>query len=188
MEYAFLSGIFLKFYDDFVDDEPYITNEHIVTILRYLQVALLTLLLSSDFTVALLFLSLNITCAVSSFKEYSTPHVFAHFFFCPLTLIASWKKGFQSFHGLDFLILPMIFIGALLEPRLVPEEISISKWITRFVASLLATIFAVAFPFSQSVKLFFMGAGGYTFASSIAQMLKLTLLPRLNSGSDMKSV
>lgn len=188
MEYAFLSGVSLKVYDDFVDDEPYITNEYIVTALGYLQVALLTLLLSNDFMVALLFTIVNVACALSSFKEYSTPHVFAHFFLAPIALIASWKKGIQPLNRTDLMVLPSVFIGALLEPRLVPEEISMSKWFTRFSASVFYITLAFAFPFSQSVKLFFTGVSGYTFASSIAQMLKLTLLPRLNSGSDVKSV
>lgn len=184
---SFFVGMLFKFYDDFVDDDPYITDEYIVKILQYIQVASLTLLLSNDFVLTILFLLFNAASAVSNFKEYARPHVFAYFFLCPLLLVASWKKQNQTFGFWDMFVIWAILIGAFLETRYFTEEFSVEKWGFRFLLIIVHTTVGLGLPLSQSVTNLCMWIAGYSLASSLAQMVKVTGLCRLDTRSDVKS-
>ena len=82
----FLVGILLKVYDDFVDDEPILTNEYVVTTLRTLQIGLSAVVLASDFWVCVIFALFNGLCALSSSPEYSRPHVVSYAALSPVSL------------------------------------------------------------------------------------------------------
>jgi hypothetical protein len=174
---SFLTGALLKIYDDFVDDEHYITNEHIITILQYIQICLVTLLLSNDFWLCFVFTLFNLACAFSSSQEYEGPHVFAYAFVAPILLIASWKTR-TTLKGIDYAVISCIVGMGLMEAKLFPEETSILKGLSRFSGTILFITVAVCFPeLSPSMYSLLIGFSGYSTASSMAQMLKLFCLP-----------
>ena len=176
---AFLSGALLKIYDDFVDDELYITNEHIATSLRYLQIVFTTLLLSSDFLVCLLFALFNGLCAWSSFQEYSGPHVVGYFAIAPVLLYVSWNNSKSlSFTIYDLAVFISLCGIAILEPRVTPEETSWLKFALRFLCSYNCVFMITVFLpiFSQSSLIGYELFMGYSIASAAAQFLKLTIL------------
>lgn len=174
---AFLSGALLKIYDDFVDDEPYITNEHIATILRYLQIVFSVLLFQSDFWVSLIFTLINAACAISSFNAYSGPHVVAYFVIMPIMLFISWDKR-PPINIYDVAAYISFIFYLILEPRLNPEETSWFKFFVRGICAydcLISILIAHYFLSPSTITLFklFMG---YSIASTAAQFLKLTWL------------
>lgn len=174
---AFLSGALLKIYDDFVDDEPYITNEHIATILRYLQIVCVVLVTHSDFWVSLMFTLFNGLCAFSSSEEYSGPHVVAYFAIMPIMLMTSWGK-WTSISMYDVATF-IIFLGvAILEPRVTPEETSWFKCVVRFggAYNCFMTLFIYSTLFNPSVITMYKMMMGYCIASAAGQFLKLTWL------------
>lgn len=176
---AFLAGALLKIYDDFVDDEPYITNEHIATMLRYIQIVLTTLVLNSDFLVSLLFTLFNSFCAWSSFHEYSGPHVAAYFAIMPILLYTSWNNGKTvNFTIYDLAVFISLCGIAILEPRVTPEETSWLKFALRFVCSYNCVFMLMVYSpiFSHSSLVCYELFMGYSIASTIAQFLKLTIL------------
>ena len=172
----FLTGALLKIYDDFVDDEPYITDEHIVTILRYLQICCVTLLLSNDFWLCLVFALFNYVCMFSSSGEYKKPHVFAYVFITPLLLIVSWKTR-TYLKGIDYAVISMLLGIAMIEPKIFPEETSIFKGLSRLSGTVNFITTSVCFPqISPSIRSSLIMFAGYSMASSMAQMLKLFCL------------
>lgn len=176
---AFLSGALLKVYDDFVDDERYITNEYIATILRYLQIVFVTLVLESDFLVSVLFTLFNGFCALSSFQEYSGPHVVAYFAIMPILLYTSWTKSTSiTFTIYDFCVFLALCGMAILEPRLTPEETSWFKFALRFLSAYNCVFMILVYSpiLSHSSLLIYELFMGYAIASSMAQLLKLTWL------------
>ena len=174
---SFLVGALLKVYDDFVDDEPYITNEHIVKILQYVQICLVTLLLSNDFWLTLVFGAFNLVCAFSSFQEYTGPHVVAYSALVPILLISSWKSRLPFGTSMDIAMVVVLLGLALFEPKVFPEETSFLKGLSRFNTAITSITVGLLLPLSPSmVSVFFLQAG-YCTASSMAQMLKLTCLP-----------
>lgn len=183
----FLTGTLLKVYDDFVDDEPYITNEYSITILRYLQVACVTIVILQDFWIGIMFAAFNGICALASFGEYSNPHVFSYFFLVPFLLLFS-KVPSGKFTGLDFVIIILTLEFAIVEPKLYPEESSFEKMIMRTLCAVGAMNGALAYPVHSSVASFLKMLAGYSVTSSIDQMLKMYLLPSLYAGHNVKGI
>lgn len=170
---AFLVGVLLKVYDDFVDDDPVLTSEYVVTTLRTLQIALTALVLAGDFWICLTFALFNGLCAISSATEYSRPHVVSYLVLTPLLLVLSWSHR-SSFGPVDLAVLVGLLGVALFEPKAFPEETSWLKGLSRFSGawSLLsaAVLFQRITPSTRSLLWMF---GGYSLASSIAQMVRL---------------
>lgn len=171
---AFLVGVLLKVYDDFVDDEVYLTNETVVTTLRTLQIGLSAVVLARDFWVCLVFALFNALCAASSLAEYSRPHVVSYAVLTPILLVLSWPTR-TSAGPLDWAVLAALLGVAVFEPIAFPEETSWLKGLSRLWggASMLTAVlcFPQLSPSSVTALLMF---AGYSLASSVAQMLKLT--------------
>lgn len=170
---AFLVGVLLKVYDDYVDDVPVLTNEYGVTILRTLQIALTTLVLAGDFWICLIFALFNGVCAMSSATEYSRPHVVSYLVLAPLLLLVSWPHRPSIGHA-DLAVCVGLLGIALFEPKAFPEETSWQKGLSRFVGAwnLLnaAVLFRTITPSTRSLLWMF---GGYALASSMTQLLRL---------------
>lgn len=178
---AFLVGVLLKVYDDFVDDEVLLTNEYVVTTLRTLQIGLTSVVLANEFWVCAIFTLFNGLCALSSSPEYSRPHVVSYAVLSPILLMLSWSTR-TSLGSLDWAVIVALLGVALMEPKLFPEETSWIKGLSRLWggASLLTT--AICFPqLNPSVRAAVLMFAGYSLASSMAQMLKGTELIRAST-------
>jgi hypothetical protein len=181
---AFLTGGLLKLYDDFVDDEPYITNPYAKTTLQYLQVMAVTLLIANDFWFGAIFAAFNGLCAFSSFEEYTGPHVFAFFILCPILLVWSWRQRSRvSLHGMDVAVITVLLGLALYEPQMYPEETSVFKMVTRSWVAICSFTAARVFPLHPSVVSVLLFQAGYCAISSLNQMFKLSTnaIPPINS-------
>ena len=171
---AFLAGVLLKVYDDFVDDDPILTNEYVISALRTLQIAVTTLVLAGDFWLCLLFAIFNVVCALSSWTEYSQPHVMSYAVVSPLLLAASWSHR-PPLMPLDLGGLIGAIGVALFEPKAFPEEVSWIKGISRFLVTWgLFTAALLLRRISLSARTALVLFGGYSLASSVVQLLKLT--------------
>lgn len=171
---AFLVGVLLKVYDDFVDDEGILTNETAVTTLRTLQIGLSAVVLAADFWVCLVFAIFNAVCALSSLAEYSRPHVVSYAVLTPILLVLSWSTR-TSVGPLDWAMILALTGVALFEPKAFPEETSWIKGLSRLWggASMLTAV--LCFPqLTPSIVTALMMFAGYSLASSMGQMLKLT--------------
>lgn len=181
MALAFGVGVLLKIYDDFVDDDPILTNEYAVTTLRTLQSACTALVLANDFWVCLVFALFNGLCALSSFTEYSRPHVVSYVVLTPILLALSWSKR-TPLQGLDWAVIVALMGVAVFEPKAFPEETSWLKGLSRLWggASLLTAV--LCFPhLNPSIVSALVMFAGYSLASSMTQMLKLTGLIRAST-------
>ena len=169
----FLVGVLLKVYDDFVDDEPILTNAYVVTSLRTVQIGLTALVLAGDFWVCLTFALFNGLCALSSWDEYSGPHVVSYWALGLLCLGLSWSHR-PTFGSIDAAVLVGLLGLAVFEPKAFPEETSWLKGLSRFWGAwcLLSTAQLFRRINSSTRSLLWM-FGGYSLASSVAQMLKL---------------
>lgn len=175
---AFLVGVLLKVYDDFVDDEAILTNEYVVTALRTLQIGCTAIVLANDFWICLVFALFNVLCALSSWAEYSRPHVVSYAVLTPILLVRSWSTR-TPLRGLDWAVVVALLGVAVFEPKAFPEETSWLKCGARLWggSSLLTTVllFPQLNPSLVSAVLMF---AGYSLASSMAQMLKASGLIR----------
>ena len=169
---AFLVGVLTKVYDDFVDDDPIVTNEYTVAILRALQIGLTAVVLAGDFWICLVFALFNGLCALSSSTEYSRPHVASYAVLGPILLVLSWSTR-SPIGSTDWAVIVALLGVALFEPKAFPEETSWFKGISRLWggASMLTAV--RCFPhLNPSVASALMMFAGYSLASSMAQMLK----------------
>jgi hypothetical protein len=174
MSLAFLAGVLLKVYDDFVDDDPILTNEHVIASLRTAQIVVATLVLSRDFWLCLVFGLFNGLCALSSSAEYSRPHVVSYAVVSPLLLAVSWSAR-SSLGSLDWAVITTLLGLAVFEPKAFPEELSVPKGIIRLVTAASSFTALWCFPqLSPSVQSLLWIQAGYCVSSSVAQLLKLT--------------
>jgi hypothetical protein len=170
---AFLAGVLLKVYDDFVDDVPVLTNGYVVTSLRTLQIAVTALVLAGDFWIALVFALFNGLCAFSSWEEYSRPHVVSYWPLGALCLGLSWPHR-PSFGAIDGAILTTLLGVAVFEPKAFPEETSWQKGVYRLLGGWYVLTLAIGFrQIGSSMRSILWLFGGYALASSVAQMLRL---------------
>jgi hypothetical protein len=169
-----LAGLLLKVYDDFVDDEPYITNPYLTTLLQTAQVMVYTLVAHNDFWLSFVFSAFNGLAAVASWKEYSRPHVMAYFVLCPFLLLLS-VRHYVPLRLFDYPVVYGFLAFGLVEPRLFPEEYSPMKFLSRFGASFITVtaMFIYKDVLSSSMLRLMALSTGYSLASSMAQMLKL---------------
>ena len=173
-----LAGALLKIYDDFVDDDPILQNEYAIAILRTLQIAVTTLVVVNDFWICLVVTLFNLMCAIGSFTEYTGPHVVSYAVLSPLFLVLSWNKR-SAIGPFDWAVISMFLGTALAEPILFPEEMSWFKTVTRAWAAAVSFSSIVFFPqMNPSIAGAVALSGGYSIASSMGQMLKLTGLVR----------
>ena len=169
-----LAGILLKIYDDFVDDDPILTNEYAVAEIRTLQIGATTLLLAGDFWLCLLFTLFNGVCAWSDPSRYAGPHDMSYWTLVPLVLGVSWSHR-PTLMPSDLGVLAGAIGVALFEPTAYPEEISWMKGANRFVAAWgLLTASLLLRRISSSARTALVLFGGYALASSVAQLLKLS--------------
>jgi len=181
MALAFLVGVLFKVYDDFVDDEQILTDEYGVTALRTLQSALSAVVLANDFGLCLVFALFNGLCALSSVQEYSRPHVVSYAVLSPILLALSWPTR-PSLGSTDWAVIVGLLGLALFEPKAFPEETSWLKGVSRlWGAVVLLTAVRVIPRLSPSVVSALLMFAGYSLASSMAQMLKLTGLIRAST-------
>lgn len=175
---AVVSGLLLKVYDDFVDDDPLLTNEYGVTALRTLQIACTAIVLANDFWVSLVFALFNGLCALSSVTEYSRPHVVSYAVLAPVVLGLSWGK-WSPLGSIDWVVLLSLLGTAVIEPQVFPEETSWFKCASRIWGGMAMLTTVLCFPqLNPSMVTSLMMFAGYSIASSMAQMLKLTGLIR----------
>lgn len=169
-----LAGILLKVYDDFVDDEPYITNPYITTLLQTAQVMVYTLVAHNDFWLSFVFTAFNGLAALASWKEYSRPHVMAYFVLCPFLLLLSVRHC-VPLRLFDYPIVYGFLAFGLIEPRLFPEEYSPMKFLSRFGSTFITitAMFIYKDLLSVSMLRLMTLSAGYSLASSMAQMVKL---------------
>jgi len=171
---SFLTGVLLKVYDDFVDDIPVLTNEYAITSLRTLQIGVSALVLASDLWICLGFVLFNGLCALSSWDEYSRPHVVSYWALGLLCLAMSWSHR-PPFGSLDIAVLVGLLGLAVFEPIAFPEETSVLKALSRFWGAWsLFTGALVLRRIGASARSLLWMFGGYSLASSLAQMLSLT--------------
>lgn len=170
---SFLTGVLIKVYDDFVDDIPVLTNEYAVTSLRTLTTAVTALALAQDFWIYLGFVLFNGLCALSSWTEYSRPHVVSSLVMAPVILPLVWSHR-PSVGPIDLAVLTGLVGVAVFEPKAFPEETSVLKGLSRFAGAW--SLFSAAWLFrkiSPSTRSLLWMFGGYSLASSMAQMLRL---------------
>jgi hypothetical protein len=169
----FLLGVLLKVYDDVVDDNRVLTNEYVITSLRTLQIALAALVLSSDLWICLGFALFNGLCALSSWGEYSRPHVVSYWALGALCLAMSWTHR-PPFGSLDIAVLVGLAGVAVFEPIAFPEETSAFKALSRFWGAWsLFTAALVLRRIGQSARSLLWMFGGYSLASSLFQVASL---------------
>jgi hypothetical protein len=170
----FLLGVLLKIYDDFVDDNPVLTNEYVITSLRTLQIGIAALVLAGDFWICLGFALFNGLCALSSWSEYSRPHVVSYWALGILCFGMSWTHR-PPFGSLDVAVLVGLIGVAIFEPIAYPEETSFLKGLSRFWGAWSLFTGAIALRrIGASARSLLWMFGGYSLASSVAQMLSLT--------------
>jgi hypothetical protein len=177
-----LAGVFLKLNDDYIVDEPYITDPFVTATMKLFEAILITLTAYKNFWVTATFSLFNAFGAISLWKEYSNPHVFAYFFGFSFLLLLS----IPYYTPLRLFDYPFIYghLGfALVEPRLFPEEVSWTKFINRFVTAFVGIIGTYLYGdlLSTSVKQSAVLCTSYIIVSSLSQMLKLTVLPSTSS-------
>jgi len=164
-------GVLLKVYDDFVDDGMILTNPYVVESLRTLQIGLTTLVLASDLSISLTFVLFNLLCALSSWAEYSRPHVLSYWPLGVLCVGLSWSHR-PPMGGIDAAVLVGLLGVALFEPKAFPEETSWLKGLSRFWGAWCLLSAAVLFRrINSSTRSLLWMFGGYSLASSVAQML-----------------
>jgi len=174
MALAFLAGALLKVYDDFVDDDPLLTNEHVIASLRTAQIVVATLVLARDFWLCLVFGLFNGLCALSSSAEYSRPHVMSYAVVSPLLLAVSWSAR-STLGSQDWAVLAAILGLAVFEPKAFPEELSVLKGLSRLLTTVCSITALLCFPrLSASVRSLLWLQAGYCVSSSVTQLLKLT--------------
>ncbi len=174
MSLAFLAGVLLKVYDDFVDDDPLLTDEYVVASLRTAQAVVATLVLARDFWLCLVFGLFNALCALSSSAEYSRPHVVSYAVVSPLLLMVSWPER-STLGSLDWAVITSILGLAVFEPKAFPEEVSVLKGFVRLITATCSFTALWCFPrLSASVRSLLWIQAGYCVSSSVAQLLKLT--------------
>jgi hypothetical protein len=170
---SFLTGVLIKVYDDFVDDIPVLTNEYAITSLRALTIAVTALALAQDFWIYLGFVLFNGLCALSSWTEYSRPHVVSSIAVAPVILPLVWSHR-PPFGSLDIAVLVGLLGVAVFEPIAFPEETSWLKGLSRFWGAWsLFTAALVLRRIGASARSLLWMFGGYSLASSLAQMLRL---------------
>lgn len=176
---AFLVGVLVKVYDDVVDDEPILTDPHVIASLETLKCVCIAYLLAGDLWLTLLFIAFNGVCAWSDWSRYSGPRDASYIAATPLWLAQSWSQRpplGQSDAGVA-----AGFLGlALFEPIAFPEETSWLKGLSRFWGAwTLLTAALVLQRVGSSMRAALVMFGGYALASSMVQMLTLTgCIPR----------
>ena len=169
-----LAGVLLKLYDDLVDDDSILTDEYAVSALRTLQIAVTTLVLAGDFWLCLVFALFNGLCAVSSWAEYSQPHVVSYAVVSPLLLAVSWPHR-SPLGSQDWAVVTSILGLAVFEPKAFPEDVSVLKGVIRLVTTAASLTTLLCFPqLSGAVQSLLWIQTGYFLTSSMVQMLKLT--------------
>lgn len=173
---AFLVGVLLKIYDDFVDDDPILTNEHAIAALRTLQIGLTAVLLARDFWLCVVFLVFNAVCAASSPREYAKPHDMSYVPLVMALVGVSWPTR-TSLTAIDGMTTLWVLGGGLTEATLIPEEVSWRKYVSRLLAASLSITALLHFPtLSPSIQSGLVIWAGYSLTSSTVQMLKLLVL------------
>jgi hypothetical protein len=177
-----LAGVFLKLNDDYIVDEPYITDPFVTATLKTVEVMLYTLTAHNDFWLSSIFALFNGLAAIASWKEYSNPHVFAYFFVTPFLLLLSIPH-YTSLRLFDYPVVFGLLAFGLVEPRLFPEEASWTKFAARGLSAYigLTGIWMYHGDLSLSVVRGCLLFTGYAIMSSLSQMLKLTVLPLTSS-------
>lgn len=169
----FLLGVLLKIYDDFVDDDPVLTNEYVIASLRTVQSGLAALVLAGDFWICLGVVLFNGLCALSSWDEYSRPHVMSYWALGALCLGLSWPHR-PAIGPIDTAVLIGLLGVAVFEPKAFPEETSWLKGLGRFWGAWCLLSAALLFRrITSSTRSLLWMFGGYSLASSLAQMLRL---------------
>lgn len=170
----FLLGVLLKVYDDFVDDVPVLTNDYVIASLGTLQIALAALVLSSDLWICLVFGLFNAVCAWADWSRYSGPHDVSYWALAALCLAMSWRNR-PALGQFDAGVVIGLVGLALFEPIAFPEETSWLKGLSRFWGAWsLFTAALVLRRVGASARSLLWMFGGYSLASSMAQMLSLT--------------
>jgi hypothetical protein len=170
---SFLTGVLIKVYDDFVDDIPVLTNAYVVASLRTLLPAALALCLAGDLWLWLGFTLFNSVCAWSDWSRYSGPHDVSLWPLTALCLTMSWKHR-PPLGQFDAGIVIGLLGVALFEPIAFPEETSVLKGLSRFWGAWsLFTAALVLRRIGASARSLLWMFGGYSLASSMAQMLRL---------------
>ena len=180
MALPFLAGVLLKVYDDFVDDEPILTNPYATATLHHLQLVVFAVVASSNFLLCVVFTLFNAAAAWASWAEYSRPHVWSYFCSAPLLLAVSFASR-TPLARFDYPIAYGYLAYGLTEPRLYPEETSVFKMVSRGLAGYATLLGGLLFRESISPAMLDLMAlsAGYSIASSMGQMLKLTgCIPR----------
>lgn len=171
---AFLAGALLKVYDDFVDDEPILTNPYVVACLHSAHIACMMLVLAGDFWVCIVFTLFNLLCAWSDPSRYAGPHDLSYFPLVPLLLYLGWTSRKGSLGTVDWAILSGLLGVALMEPKLFPEEMSWMKFASRLWGATSFLTAILRLPLHPSMASALAMFAGYSLASTMAQMLKLT--------------
>lgn len=179
MALAALAGVLFKVYDDLVDDVPILTNPYTTTTLQLLQVTVFAIVAHANFAMSLVFALFNGAAALASWSEYSRPHVWAYFWICPLLLLTSFRSR-TPFTLFDYPIAYGYVAYGLVEPRLFPEDVSVSKFISRALATYLTVVclFLLRASISPAMQELLALSSGYGLASSVLQMLSLAGLLR----------
>lgn len=171
---AFLVGVLLKIYDDFVDDDPILTNEHVIAALRTLQIGLTAVLLATDFWLCVVFLLFNAACAASSPQDYSKPHDLSYVPLVTALVGVSWPTR-TSLTLLDGLTTLCVVAGAAVEASLLPEEVSWRKYATRLLGVIASVTTLIWLPqLSPSIVSGLVVWTGYSVTSATVQLLKQT--------------
>jgi len=169
----FLVGGLIKVYDDFVDDDPILTDERGVASLRTLLTAALTLVLAGDLWLCLTFTAFNGACAWADWSRYSGPHDVSLWGLLALCLVMGWSHR-PPLGQFDAGVVVGLLGLALFEPIAFPEETSWLKGLSRFWGAwTLLTAALVLRRIGPSMRSLLWMFGGYALASSVAQVLKL---------------
>lgn len=172
----FLVGVLLKIYDDFVDDEPILTNEYVITSLRTLQIGVAALVLSRDLWICLTFAVFNAVCAWADWSRYSGPHDVSYWSLLIVCLVMSYSHR-PPLGQFDAGVVIGLVGLALFEPIAFPEETSVFKGLSRFSGGWsLLTAALVLRRIGDSARSLLWMFGGYGVASSMGQLLKLFVL------------
>lgn len=179
---ALLSGVACKVYDD-LNDNGLLPNPFHQRLLEGFQYITLTLMSSSNFTLAAFFYIANVANAISNPMEWAKPFELSTLILYPILLCVSIGT-IPSLTPMDTLSLIAMVVSLVFEPILIPEETSLRKFGWRFNTSflLLMLLFSMrAFYTHTTITLLWYGVGYFT-VSSLVQMLMLTdLMPHTPS-------